>query len=105
MVKNIQVMTTAGDVKTAEKIADHLVDRKLAACVQIAGPIKSVYRWKGKVEKREEWQVIIKTRNDLYADVEAAIRKVHPYEVPEIIALPMVHGGKDYLKWIKDSTK
>jgi periplasmic divalent cation tolerance protein len=104
MGENIQITTTAGDVKTAEKIADHLVDRKLAACVQIAGPVRSVYRWKGNVEKTEEWQVIIKTRKDLYADIEAAIREAHPYEVPEIIALPIVKGGKDYLKWIKDST-
>jgi periplasmic divalent cation tolerance protein len=105
MAGYVQVISTIDKVETAKVIADHLIGEKLAACVQIAGPVKSVYRWKGKVENADEWQIIVKTRSPLYRMVEAAIRKLHPYEVPEIIVLPIISGGKDYLKWIDESTK
>lgn len=101
----IQVMSTVADRETAGRIAEKLVSEKLAACVQIAGPVKSVYRWEGKIENADEWQLIVKTRKDFRKKVETAIRSVHPYQVPEIIALPITGGGNDYLKWIHDSTE
>ena len=98
--KYIQVVTTISGKRGAEKIAKSLIDKRLAACVQILGPIKSIYRWKGKIETAKEWVCVIKTRADLYKKVEAAIKKIHPYEVPEIIALPIIAGDKPYLRWI-----
>jgi len=96
----IQVTTTTKKKEDAEKIAISLVERKIAACAQIAGPIISIYRWKGKIETAEEWQCVIKSRKNLYDEIEKAIRAVHTYEVPEIIAVPIVAGSVDYLEWI-----
>lgn len=97
----IQVITTVEKRAYAEKIAGILVENQLAGCVQIMGPLTSIYRWKGRVESAEEWQCIIKSRQDLYGEIEEAIRSVHPYEVPEIIAVPLAQGSKDYLDWLK----
>jgi periplasmic divalent cation tolerance protein len=80
------------------------VEQKLAACVQINGPIESTYRWKGKVETSTEWLCLIKTWEDLFGKVEAAIKKLHPYETPEIIAVPIVKGSKEYLTWLDAET-
>ena len=99
--KYIQVVTTISGKVGAEKIADALIKERLAACVQIAGPIKSIYRWKGKIETAKEWVCVIKTKKGLYKKVETTIKKIHPYEVPEIIAVPIAAANKDYLKWIK----
>lgn len=100
MESYIQVTTTTEKKEDAEKIAISLVERKIAACAQIAGPIISIYRWKGKIETAEEWQCVIKSRKNLYDEIEKAIRAVHTYEVPEIIAVPIVAGSVDYLEWI-----
>jgi periplasmic divalent cation tolerance protein len=105
MKSYIQVTTTAETKDQAQTIAQHLVEAKLAACVQIIGPINSIYRWKGKVENAQEWLCLIKTQDDLYDKVEAAIKSQHPYETPEIIAVPIVKGSKKYLKWIDDELK
>ena len=104
MTDAIQVVTTTPTRDVAQQIASSLVERKLAACAQVAGPITSTYRWKGKVESAEEWLCVVKTRRDLYGAVEAAIRGVHPYEVPEILALPVLDGSADYLTWLKEET-
>jgi len=101
MESYIQVLTTTEKKEDAEKIAMALVERKLAACVQITGPITSTYRWKGNIEKAEEWQCVIKSRKDLFRDIEKAIKSVHPYEVPEIIAVPIAAGSGDYLDWLQ----
>jgi periplasmic divalent cation tolerance protein len=103
MKSYIQVTTTTETKEEAGKIAQYLVEQKLAACVQITGPIESIYRWKGKVENAQEWLCLIKTRDDLYNKVETAIKKLHSYETPEIIAMPVVKGSKEYLSWIEDS--
>jgi periplasmic divalent cation tolerance protein len=100
----IQVTTTTETKEQAQKIVQHLVETKLAACAQIVGPITSIYRWKGKVENTQEWLCLIKTRNDLYDKVEAAIKSQHHYETPEIIAVPIVKGSKEYLNWLDDET-
>jgi len=101
----IQISTTTETEDQAQKIARHLVEKKLAACVQITGPIESTYCWKGKVETASECLCLIKTRTTLFKKVEAAIKKIHPYETPEIIAVPIIKGSKEYLKWLDAETK
>jgi len=100
----IQVVTTTASVEEAHRIASALVEGRLAACVQIVGPIESVYRWQGKVETAAEWQCWIKTRRVHYVAIEAAIRGLHSYEVPEILAVPIVAGSEAYLKWLSEET-
>lgn len=104
MPEAIQVMTTTDKEADAEKIAQALVEQRLAACVQILGPIRSTYRWQGKIESAHEWLCLVKTRRDLYPQVEQAIKAIHPYETPEILALPVIAGNPDYLQWLDDST-
>jgi len=79
------------------------VEEKLAACVQITGPIESTYRWKGNVENASEFLCLIKTREDFFLKVESAIKNMHPYEVPEIIAVPIIKGSKEYLQWLEET--
>ncbi len=97
----IQVFTT-GPKADLDNIARTLVEERLAACVQVIGPIRSTYRWQGKVEKAEEWLAIAKTTQDLYPRLEATIKKLHTYEVPEILAVPVVAGNPDYLNWLAE---
>jgi periplasmic divalent cation tolerance protein len=99
----LQIITTTGTSDDARRIAAALVERRLAACVQIVGPIESVYRWQGKLETAQEWQCWIKTRGDLYASVEQVIRELHPYELPEILTMP-AEASKPYLDWLKRET-
>ncbi len=101
MESYIQVTTTTDKREDAEQIAFALVEKKIAACAQIVGPITSIYRWKGNIEKAEEWLCVIKSRKDLYEDIEKTIKAVHSYEVPEIIAVPVVAGSEDYLEWLR----
>lgn len=99
-----QVSTTIDSRPAAMDLAGRLVSGRLAACVQISGPITSVYRWHGEIEQAEEWLVTAKTTRDRYSDVERAIRAGHPYEVPEILCVPVLTGGADYLAWIAAET-
>ncbi len=101
----IQVTTTIDSQDLALQIAENLVKNKLAACAQISGPITSVYEWKEKVERDEEWYCIIKTRKDLFKQIAERIKFLHPYEVPEIIAIPIVNGHQPYLEWINSIVK
>jgi len=103
MPESVQVLTTVEKREEAETIARSLVEKRLAACVQIIGPITSTYRWKGEIETAEEWQCLVKTRRELYPQVERAIRRLHSYEVPEIIATPIVAGSADYLEWLDEN--
>lgn len=96
----IQILTTAGTRDDAETIGRTLINERLAACVQLSGPILSTYRWQGSIETSQEWQCLIKTRRELFDLVEATIRRLHPYEVPEIIAVPIVAAHRGYLEWI-----
>jgi periplasmic divalent cation tolerance protein len=104
MTDFIQVHTTTASKEDAERIAAALVERRLAACVQIVGPITSVYRWQGKTETSSEWLCVAKTQQSLYGQVEAAIRELHSYEVPEIVATPIVAGSENYLNWVREET-
>jgi len=99
----VQVLTTAGSEEEAGRIASLLVERRLAACVQVVGPIVSRYRWQGEVEEEREWQCLAKTTRAAYEAVEAAIREVHSYDEPEIIATPIVAGSAGYLAWIDEN--
>src|SRR3954468_9679034 len=94
----IQVVTTTASQDDARQIGAALVEQRLAACVQIVGPIESIYRWSGKTETAMEWQCQIKTRRELFERVEQAIRQLHKYDVPEIIALPVLAGSELYLR-------
>jgi len=99
------VLTTVGNREEAEKIANALVEAELAACVNIVGPIRSLYRWKGKVENAEEFLLVVKTLAPAYDDVEEVIRELHSYELPECIAIRVEKGSEPYLEWIEDSVK
>ena len=98
------VFTNLPDREAALKLANELVAKKLAACVNVLSECTSVYRWKGTIENAHEVPVLIKTRAARYAEVEEAIRGLHPYELPEIVAVPIVRGSDDYLQWVADET-
>ena len=103
MAEHLQVLTTTASEEEAEKIAAALVERRLAACVQTLGPISSTYRWKGSVEREREWLCLAKTERSRYDELEAAIRELHSYEEPEVIATPIVAGSSGYLAWVSES--
>ena len=98
------VYCTCPDQATAEHIAETLVDERLAACVNLVSGLTSIYRWQGQIQRDAEWLLIIKTRRTVYSLLEARLCELHPYEIPEIIALPIQTGLADYLDWIVDST-
>lgn len=98
------VITNAPNRDVALEIARALIERKLAACVNILAECTSVYRWQGKIETAGEVPLLIKTRVALYDDVEAAIKSLHPYELPEIIAVPIERGLPEYLEWVNTAT-
>ena len=100
MQEFIIVYVTTGSPAESERIARTLVEEQLAACVNQSAPIQSIYRWQGKVEQNQEELLIIKTRRDLFAALERRVRELHSYSVPEIIALPVLEGNKEYLGWL-----
>jgi periplasmic divalent cation tolerance protein len=104
MDKHIQVFTTVEKREDADRIASSVVNKRVAACAQVIGPIRSTYWWKGKVEQAEEWLLMMKTREALFSVLEKEIKAIHPYEVPEIIAVPIVAGSASYLEWIEAET-
>lgn len=99
------VITNLPDRDSAAKLAQTLVERRLAACVNILSPCRSMYRWKGKTEDAEEFPVLIKTTRERYAELERAIRAVHPYELPEIVAVSLTAGLPAYLEWVASETR
>jgi periplasmic divalent cation tolerance protein len=101
----VQVFTTTDSKENAQDIARILVERRLAGCVQIIGPISSVYQWKGKVENDEEWLCIIKSEQRCFEEIREAIKANHPYETPEIIATAVVAGSNGYLRWLANELK
>lgn len=98
------VLVTAGSRAEAEAIATSLVQSQLAACVSLL-PIHSIYTWQGELHQEQEWQLLIKTDLAQFQTLEAKIRELHSYEVPEIIALPIVSGSQPYLQWISEQVK
>ena len=100
MSEFLQVSTTTGTREDAERIAVELVDRRLAACVHVGGPIRSTYRWQGQVENAEEWTCTAKTSRKQLPAIQELLKTAHPYEVPELVATPIVGGSEAYLKWL-----
>jgi periplasmic divalent cation tolerance protein len=106
MTDKIIVLVTCGSRKEARRIAQSLVEAKLAACVNtLQTPVESIYRWEGKVETAREFLLVIKSSRKRFAALQAEVRRLHSYSVPEIIALPIAKGSRAYLTWIADSVK
>ena len=104
-METLLVLTNLPDRAAAEKVAASLIEQRLAACVNILAPCRSVYRWKGAVQHDEEHPLLVKTTAARYAALEAAIRAAHPYELPEIIAVPIERGLPAYLQWVDTETR
>lgn len=100
MTDKIVVLCTCESEEQAERVARHLIDRRLAACVNILTRVRSIYRWKDKVEDAAEFVLLIKSRRDKFADLSAELKRMHSYEIPEVIALPVVDGSEEYLAWL-----
>jgi periplasmic divalent cation tolerance protein len=98
------VLTTVADRAAGTALARVLLERRLAACVTVGAPVDSLYHWRGRIETATELPLTIKTRAALYQQVEAAIRELHDYEVPEIVAVPVIHGSDSYIGWLVDET-
>jgi periplasmic divalent cation tolerance protein len=105
MTDKIIVLTTCENSQDAQTIAETLVEKRLAACVNILPGLKSIYRWQGKVENAAELLLLIKTRRGLFEQLSAELARIHPYEVPEVIALPVIDGAPAYLGWLEKELK
>lgn len=105
MTNSLVVMVTVPSKKDSENISKTVLDKKLCACVNIVGGVRSLFYWKNKIDDTEEFLLIIKTNKEKYKELEDSIKKIHPYSVPEIIALPIAFGSNDYLDWINDTVK
>lgn len=105
MAEFIQVSTTVKTKEKADMIAETLLAERAAGCVQILGPIKSSYWWKGRIEHAKEWICFIKAKASDYGRIESSIKRMHDYDIPEIIALPILRGNPDYLDWIRRATR
>lgn len=105
MQEIVQVITTTNSSDVAEKIAKNLLEKKLAACVQIIIPVRSLYWWQGKIEDENEVIIFIKTRRELYKELEVEIKNCHNYTIPEILCFPVIEGNPDYLDWVYSVTK
>ena len=101
----IQVVTTTAERKDADALAKAVLQQRLAACVQVGGPIDSSYWWNGRLETASEWTLTIKTRRDLYPHLEKLLLAQHPYDQPEIIATPVVEISPGYLKWLAEQVQ
>jgi periplasmic divalent cation tolerance protein len=103
--ESIVVLVTCGSEEEAVKVAHSLVEERLAACVNLISPVRSIYRWEGKIWDEKEWILIIKTQKERYEELENKVKSLHSYSVPEIIGLPIVEGSSSYLGWLKEMTK
>lgn len=101
----VRVETTVDTRDGAERVARSVIEHRLAACAQVSGPITSFYRWEGRVQADEEWMVVIKTAADRLDDLVAHVDGVHPYDVPEIVAVPVTGGNPAYLEWVRDESR
>ncbi|QDT70819.1 Divalent-cation tolerance protein CutA [Planctomycetes bacterium MalM25] len=99
------VTTTAPDEATAQRLATALVEARLAACVQVSGPVTSTYRWRGAVETGPEWLLTAKTTEERWAEIERLVTELHPYETPELIATPIAHASAAYGAWVREEVR
>ncbi|MEM3627636.1 MAG: divalent-cation tolerance protein CutA [Candidatus Bathyarchaeia archaeon] len=102
---HIVVLVTAANREETEKIARCLLDEKLISCANILGPVHSLFWWMGKIEKAEEYVLLMKTRADMFKRLSERVKAMHSYEVPEIVALPIVEGFKPYMEWLNNSLR
>ena len=105
MSEPVVVLTTCASEEEALQIANLLVEGHLAACVNILSPVRSIYRWEGKICDEREWLLIIKTQKERFESIEKRVKSLHSYSIPEIIGLPIVEGASSYLHWLKEMTK
>src|SRR6266487_2512583 len=105
MTEYVQVLTTVESEDDGVRLGRGIVDARLAACVQIVGPIRSLYWWQGKVDDAREWQLLMKTKAELFPALEQHIKANHSYDTPEIIVTPIVAGSAEYLGWISEETR
>ncbi len=105
MTPAIVVLVTVGSEQEAETIATTLLEERLAACVNVTSPVRSLYRWEGRIADDREWQLVIKTQARLFEALAARVRTLHSYDLPEIIALPVLAGTTDYVDWIQNETE
>ncbi len=105
MTDKILVISTCAAEADAERLARALLDARLAACVNVVPGVRSFYRWKGEIESAVEFLLIIKTSRDLFPALRAEIEKLHPYEVPELLALPVLAGAENYLSWLESNLR
>jgi periplasmic divalent cation tolerance protein len=101
----VEVRSTFGDRTAADAVAAALVEERLVACAQVGGPVSSTYRWRGAVERAEEWVLSVRTHHDRLPAVVSRIRELHAYDVPEVVATPVVGGDPDYLSWVADESQ
>lgn len=104
-MKAILVMTNVPDRETALNMAQKLIGVHRAACVNVLAPCTSIYHWQGKIESAEEFPLLVKTTANRYAEVERMIKELHPYELPEIISVPIENGLPEYLQWVENETR
>jgi len=100
MDKVLLITTTVGSAEEAEKLAESVIEKRLAGCAQISGPVTSLYWWQGKMEKEQEYSVMLKSTESLYRELEQFLKEIHPYETPEIIAVPVTACSEAYGKWL-----
>jgi periplasmic divalent cation tolerance protein len=105
MTSKIVVLSTCASQEDAERIGSGLVEKRLAACVSIVPGVTSIYRWQGAIERAAEWLLLIKTRAELFEEVSAELKRLHTYEVPEIVSLDVTEGSPAYLAWIDTETE
>ncbi|RNL85842.1 divalent-cation tolerance protein CutA [Halostreptopolyspora alba] len=103
--ERVRVETTTDTRASAGAIARSVIERRLAACAQVVGPITSFFRWENEVQEDEEWMVVLKTAADRLSDLTAHLLEVHPYDVPEVISVPIDGGNPEYLAWLSDETR
>ena len=99
------ILVTCGSEEEALSIARTLVEERLAACVNLVSPVRSIYRWEGKIWDEKEWLLIIKTQKQRFEELERKVKSLHSYSVPEIIGLPIIEGSSSYLYWLKETTQ
>ena len=104
-IESIVVFVTCGSEEEALKIANALVDEHLAACVNVISPIRSIYRWEGKIWDEKEWLLIIKTQSHRFVELEKKVKSLHSYSVPEIVSVPITQGSSPYLNWLEGMTQ
>ncbi|XVV05912.1 divalent-cation tolerance protein CutA [Actinosynnema sp. CA-248983] len=105
MTDGVVVISTTDSAEAAAELGRKIVEARLAACVQISSPIRSIYRWDGEIQDDQEWQLWIKSTHDRLDDLTAFIKANHSYDVPEVVALPILGGNADYIKWLVDETR